>query len=113
MTISDDVRRNPSRRSLPFSPRHSRIRHPESVTRPYWNWGLFAQEALSKTQFIRDGVDGFGRDPILYQLEYQVRIPGFRVGLWVFKREVENQGLRVGSPDAGCPILCDLQRVGV
>src|SRR5580704_6776568 len=71
-----------------------------SVTRPYRNRRLFVQEALSKTQFIRDGVDGFGHDPIGYQFERQLRVPGFRISLWVIKRKFENQSLRVDSPDA-------------
>src|ERR1700688_2563180 len=75
-----------------------------SVTRPYWNRRLFVQEALSKTQFIRDGVDGFGHDPIGFQLERQLSIPGVRVSLWVIKRTVEDQGLRVDSPDALCHV---------
>src|SRR4029077_9379532 len=74
--------------------------HAALVTRPYWNRRLFVQEALSKTQFIRDRVDGFGHDPIGFQLERQLRVPGFRIGLGVIKRKVENQGLRVDSPDA-------------
>ena len=70
-----------------------------SVTRPYWNRRLLVQKALSKTQFIRDRVDGFGHDAVGFQFECQVSIPGFRIGLGVIKGEVENQGLRVGSPD--------------
>src|SRR6266851_9870147 len=74
--------------------------HQASVARPNWNRRLFVQEALSKTQFIRDRVDGFGHDSILCQLERQLSIPGFRIRLWVIKRKVENQCLRVDSPDA-------------
>src|SRR6267378_8679348 len=70
------------------------------ATRPYWNSRFFVQKALSKTQFIRDRVDGFGHDPIGFQLERQLSIPGFRISLWVIKRKVENQRLRVDSPDA-------------
>src|SRR6266851_2696148 len=74
--------------------------HQASVTRPYWNRRLFVQEALSKTQFIRDRVDDFGHDSIVYQLENQLSIPGFRISLWIIKRKLENQGLRVDSPNA-------------
>src|SRR6202162_5503922 len=81
-------------------PLRTRMGHPALVTWPYWNRRLLVQEALSKTQFIRDRVDGFGHDPIGFQLERQLSIPGFRVSLWVIKRKVENQCLRVDSPDA-------------
>jgi hypothetical protein len=37
---------------------------PPLVTWPYWNRRLLVQEALSKTQFIRYRVDGFGHDAI-------------------------------------------------
>src|SRR5579864_7792340 len=35
----------------------SHHRGPALVARPYWNGWLFVQESLTKTQFIRDGVD--------------------------------------------------------
>ena len=40
-----------------------------SVTWPYRNRWFFIQEALSKTQLIRDRVDRFGHYPIGFQLE--------------------------------------------
>jgi len=49
---------------------------------------------------MRDRIDGFGHDPIVFQLERQLSFPEFRISFWVIKRKVENQCLRVDSPDA-------------
>src|SRR5205085_1005874 len=53
-----------------------------SVSRSYRDGRFLMQEALSKTQFIRDRVDRLGHDRVGLQLEGQLSIPRFRISLW-------------------------------
>src|SRR5579871_1742526 len=69
--------------------------HFSLMARPYWNPRLFVQEVFSEAQFIRDGVDVFGHEPVVDQLERQLSLPGLCVSLGIIEREAEKQCLWV------------------